>query len=311
MPAKMQNEYAWDDVRVFLALWRARTLSAAASRLGVNPSTVGRRLDALEAALGVRLYDRTPDGVLPTEAAEQLLGYAEQVEHAAVGLGGAVSGFEAAPEGTVRLTATPPVAEDLIAPSIARLRKQHPGLLVELDASVPYADLARREADIAVRLSRPTSGDLVSVKLADVPSVVAASRPLAASLGALGALGDAPWIAWEGSLGHLPDARWVAAHVPPGAVVLRTNSIGAQLRAAQNGAGVLLIASGQARARGLVEVKLTKRLRESLSPAPMNALWLVTHRALRHVPRIAAVWTFLVEEAVRKGLAPARAEVEP
>jgi DNA-binding transcriptional LysR family regulator len=302
----MQRPFAWDDVRVFLALWRARSLSAAASRLGVNASTVGRRLDALEAGLGVRLFDRTPDGVLPTDAAEQLLGYAEQVEHAANGLSGAVSGFEVAPEGTVRLTATPAVAEDLIAPAIARLRKRHPGLVVDLDASVPYADLARREADIAVRLSRPTSGDLVSVKLADVPGVVAASQPLASSLGVLGALGHAPWVAWDASLGHLPDARWVARHVPPSSVVLRTNSIGAMLRAAEKGAGVLLIATVQARARGLVEVKWTKRLRESLSPTPVTSLWLVTHGVLRHVPRIAAVWTFLIEEAERTGLAPAR-----
>jgi DNA-binding transcriptional LysR family regulator len=303
MPAILQNDYEWSDVRVFLALWRARTLSAAASRLGVNASTVGRRLSALEEALGVRLFDRTPDGVLPTDAAEQLVGYAEQVEHAANGFGGAVSGFEAAPEGTVRLTATPPVAEDLIAPALARLRKRYPRLVIELDASIPYADLARREADLAVRLSRPTSGDLVSVKIADVPSVIAASRPLAASLGALRALGDGPWITWDTAMGHLPDARWVSEHVPPGAVALRTNSIGAQLRAAESGVGMLLVAGAQAKVRRLVEVKLAKRMRASLSPMPQTALWLVTHRALRQTPRIAAVWDFLLEETVRSGLA--------
>jgi DNA-binding transcriptional LysR family regulator len=303
MPANLQNVYAWDDVRVFLALWRGHTLSAAASRLDVNASTVGRRLDALEAALGVRLFDRTPDGVLPTAAAEQLVGYAEQIEHAANGLAGAVSGFEASPEGTVRVTATPPVAEDLIAPAITRLRERHPGLVVELDASVPYADLTRREADIAVRLSRPTSGDLVSLKLADVPGVIAASRQLAMRLGALAALGDAPWIAWDASLGHLPDARWVAEHVPAGSIALRTNSIGAQLRAAEAGVGVLLLPEAQARARSLVVVKLARRLRASLPPTPRVSLWLVTHRALRHVPRIAAVWSLIVEEAERSGLA--------
>jgi DNA-binding transcriptional LysR family regulator len=298
----MQSPYTWDDVRVFLALWRARTLSAAASRLDVNASTVGRRLDALEEALGVRLFDRTPDGVLPTGAAEQLLGYAEQLEHAANGLAGAVSGFEASPEGTVRLTAPPAVAEELIAPGIARLRKRYPGLVLELDASVPYADLARREADIAVRLSRPTSGDLVSVKLADVPGAIAASRQLAASLGELDALGDAPWIAWDASLGHLPDARWVSEHVPAGSITLRTNSVGVQLHAAETGVGVLLLPEVQARARKLAPVKLAKRLRAALSPVPHATLWLVTHRALRQVPRVAAVWSFIVEEAERNGL---------
>jgi len=301
----MQTLFSWDDVRVFLALWRARTLSAAASRLGVNPSTVGRRLDALESALGARLFDRTPDGVLPTAAAELLLPHAERVEEAANGLASEVSGIESAPEGMVRLTAPPAVAEDLIAPALPRLRERYPALVLELDASISYADLARREADIAVRLMRPTSGDLTSVKLAEEPSVVAASAALAGSLGALRALGDAPWIAWDASLGHLPDARWVDENVPRTAVVLRTNSVGAQLAAAERGVGVLLLSRVHARVRQLSEVKLTRRLRESLSPTPRTPLWLVGHRALRRVPRIAAVWTFVIEEARRSGLAPA------
>jgi DNA-binding transcriptional LysR family regulator len=153
-----------------------------------------------------------------------------------------------------------------------------------------------------VRLSRPTSGDLVSVKLADVPSVIAASRPLATSLGALRSLDDGPWIAWDASLQHVPDARWVAEHVSPAAIVLRTSSSGAQLRAAESGAGMLLASVTLARARRLVEVKLTRRLRASLSPPPSTPLWLVTHRALRQTPRIAAVWSFLVEEVARLGL---------
>jgi DNA-binding transcriptional LysR family regulator len=241
--------------------------------------------------------------VLPTDAAERLLGYAEQIEHAADGLASGLSGFESSPVGRVRLTATPAVAEDLVAPALARLRKRYPGLVLELDASVSHADLARREADIAVRLTRPTSGDLMSVKLADVPSVIAASRQRASSLGALAALGDAPWIAWDASLAHLPDARWVAEQVPAAAIVLQTNSIGALLRAAENGVGVLLLAAAHARARKLVEVKLAKRLRASLPPMPQVSLWLVTHRALRQVPRIAAVWSFLLETVGRSGLA--------
>jgi DNA-binding transcriptional LysR family regulator len=95
---------------------------------------------------------------------------------------------------------------------------------------------------------------------------------------------------------------WVSKHVPPQTIALRTNSSASQLRAAENGAGVLLIAAALARARRLVEVKLAKRLRASLTPMPHTSLWLVTHRALRQTPRIAAVWSFLLEEAARSGL---------
>ena len=97
MPAKSQSRFSWDDVRVLLALFRTRTLTAAGVRLGINASTVGRRLEALERALGARLFDRTPDGVVPTAATEQLLDHAERLEQAAHALGGAVEGFESKP----------------------------------------------------------------------------------------------------------------------------------------------------------------------------------------------------------------------
>jgi DNA-binding transcriptional LysR family regulator len=113
VPANVQNGFSWDDVGVFLALFRARTLSGAGVRLGVNASTVGRRLDALEGALGTRLFDRTPEGVAPTAATEQLLAYAERLEEAAHALGGAVEGFETRPEGVVRISAPP------VSPSIS------------------------------------------------------------------------------------------------------------------------------------------------------------------------------------------------
>jgi DNA-binding transcriptional LysR family regulator len=298
MPAILQTpEYLWDDLRVFLALWRRRTLSAAAASLRVNPSTVGRRLQALETSLGTRLYERTPDGVRATPAAETLVGHAERVEEAALGFAGAVTGFEVAAEGAVRLTAPPAVAELLVAPALPRLRARYPRLVLELDASVAYADLTRREADLALRLTRPRSGDLVAVKVAEEPSVIAGSARLAAVR--LSALGAVPWITWDAALGHLPDARWVATHVPSEAVVLRTNSIAAQLAAAESGAGVLLLARALARARKLSALQPRGALRSTLAATPRTPLWLVGHQALRQVPRVAAVWTFLLEEVQR------------
>ncbi len=299
MPAHSQNSCSWDDVRVFLALWRGRTLTAAAAALGVNPSTVGRRLEALETGLAARQFDRTPDGVRPTRAAEELVGHAERVEEAALGFTGAVTGFEVAAEGPVRLTAPPAVAEEFVAPALPRLAARYPRLTLELDASIGYADLTRREADLALRLFRPSAGDLVAVKVAEEPSVLAASRRFAAARGRLEALGDVPWVTWDASLGHLPDARWVAEHVPPEAVVLRTNSIGAQLTAAEHGLGVVVVAASLAGARKLVAVEPRGRLRSALPATPRSALWLVGHQALRHVPRVAAVWRFILEEARR------------
>jgi DNA-binding transcriptional LysR family regulator len=295
MHAEMQSPFSWDDVRVLLALFRVRTLSGAAAELGVNASTVSRRLAALEESLGARLFDRTPDGLLPTAAAEQLLPHAERLEQAASGLRSAAFGFETKPEGVVRLTAPPGVAEHFLAPALPKLLARYPGLRLEIDASIGYADLTRREADIALRVMRPESGDLVAVKIADEEDQIFASRAYAAELGALRSLGDARWIGWGHDLAHIPSARWVNERVPETAIVLRSNSIGAQLAAAEAGIGALLLPAAYGTRGTLSEVRLAPRLRTSLPPTPREPLWLVGHRALREVPRIAAIWDAVLE----------------
>jgi DNA-binding transcriptional LysR family regulator len=296
MVAKTQNEvFRWDDARILLALHRSGTLSGAAQALGVNPSTVGRRLDALEEGLGIRLFDRTPDGVLATGPAEQLFPFAESLERAAADLTHAVAGMESEPEGVVRLTAPPGLAEELLAPALGRLYQKHPRLRLELDASVGYADLTRREADLALRASRPQSGDLIARKLAEAPSVILASKSMAAHFEKASSLEEIPWITYGPELGHIPDAHWILHQVPEDQVVLRTNSYTAQIAAASAGLGAVVTAPIVRSSRGLVQVKLKKRLRKSIAAFPLSSLWLVGHRALRHVPRVQAVWAFLVE----------------
>ncbi len=264
--------------------------------LGVNASTISRRLEALERALGARLFDRTPDGVLPTALAEALAAHAEAMDRAAAGLVLAAEGREAAVEGEVRLTALPGGMEYLVAPALPRLLAAHPRLRLVLDASVAYADLSRREA-------RPRSGDLLVKKLGEGRGAIQASAAYAAELGRLRALGDARWITWGDDLAHLDAARFVAERVPAEAVQVRTSHIGTQLAAARAGVGVLLADRTVGRASGLVEVSLAPGLQRAL-PQLRSELWLVVHRALRDVPRIAAVWEFLVDEARRLGYAP-------
>jgi len=291
--AKTQTPaFRWDDARVLLALLRTGSLKGAAQRLEVNASTVSRRLDALEAALATRLFDRTPDGVRATWAAEQLLPHAEQLELAADGMSRAVEGFETEPEGTVRIAAPPGVSDHFVAPALVDLARQFPRIRVELLAGVAYADLTRREADLALRTKRPSAGDLVARKFGDVPAAILASRAYVRRVGRLRTLGDARWITWGAELSHLPVARWVADHVPESAVVLRTD-IGSQVAAALSGLGVVVLPSIYIGVGGLVEVELDPELEASLAPLPDECLWLVGHRALRNVPRIAAVWSFL------------------
>jgi DNA-binding transcriptional LysR family regulator len=295
LSANLQRGFSWDDVRVFLALFRTRTLSSAAVRLGVNPSTVGRRLEALEGALGARLFDRTPDGFVPTNATERLFAHAQRLEEAAYAMGGAVEEFEKRAEGVVRITAPPGVAEHFFAPALPLLLSRYPALRIELHASLRNLDLRRREADLALRGVRPQGGDLVTVKIADEQDGLFTSAAYAAELGAVRELGEARWIGWERDMEQVPSARWLNDRVPESNVVLRTSSIVAQVTAAEAGVGVVLLPASYGKRRALSAVRLSAGLRASLPPTPRQSLWLVSHRATRAVPRVAAVWETIVE----------------
>jgi DNA-binding transcriptional LysR family regulator len=298
MRAKTQ-QFDWDDARVLLALFRERTLRAAGQQLGVNASTIGRRLDALEQALAARLFDRTLDGVLPTAAAERLLAHAEQLEQAALGLAAAAEGFEREPEGVVRVSAAPGIADHFIAPALPRLLERHPRLRIELDSSIAYADLSRREADLALRIVRPTTGDLVAQKLTEDRDAILGSAEYVESLGILRNFADARWLDWGPDLALLPSSQWLRERVPQSAIVMRSSSINALLGAAEHGAGLVMLSGAFQRARRLVTPRLTPALAKQAAELPKLELWLVGHRALREVPRVAAVWDFVIEELAR------------
>lgn len=291
----------WDDFEVLLALGRAGTLSGAAQRLGVNASTVGRRLDALESALGVHLFDRAPTGIAPTDTAEALMPIAEAMERSIADAWRLVEGRETEPEGLVRITAPPGLANWFLAPALVRLRARHPKLVIELAASVSYADLTRREADIALRGKRPRTGDFVAVRLAEAASIVVAGPTVVERLGELDRLDAVDWITWGPDLASFPDAAWVTANVDPGHIVLRTSSMDAQIHAAKVGLGAMLLTRPFLAWIDLRELPLSRSLARRLPPTPVGSLWMVGHRALRTVPRIAAVWDFILEEAKRFG----------
>jgi DNA-binding transcriptional LysR family regulator len=175
------------------------------------------------------------------------------------------------------------------------LLDRHPRLRIQLDAAVGYADLTRREADIALRAFRPSSGDLIARRLVVAPSCILAHPELAARIGTLDDLSTLRWISYTDALAHIPDAAWILDQVPEDSVVLRSDSAQVQLLAAQHQLGVTVMAEASGRHDGLVPVPLCPRLARTLRPFPEQELWLVGHRALRTVPRVQAVWEFLVE----------------
>lgn len=283
----------WDDLKVLLALHRRGSLKRAAEELGVNISTVSRRLDALEELLGAHLFDRTPDGVRPTAAAEQLVPHAEGMERAALGFVRGLEGFEVEVEGVVRITAPPGLVDSFIAPALPELCDAHPRLRIQILASVGYADLTRREADLALRMMRPAAGDFVATRLASHPWCVVASPAHAAALGKLREPDATRWVTWGEELAHLPDARWLTAHVSRERVVLETSSMTAQLEAVRAGIGAMVVPKAYAKLAGLAVVRCSSAIEKSIAALPEGTLWLVGHRALREVPRISVVWEWI------------------
>jgi DNA-binding transcriptional LysR family regulator len=151
----------WDDLRFFLALARHGTLSSAAKVLHVSQSTVGRRLNSLEATLAVRLLNRTPEGYVPTLAGEEVRRKAESLEAEALALERDVTGRDTRLRGLVRVTCAETIAAHLLAPSFASLHAQHPDIMIELIPNPRELSLAMREADISVRMRQPEQHDLV------------------------------------------------------------------------------------------------------------------------------------------------------
>jgi DNA-binding transcriptional LysR family regulator len=293
-PSRTVPPLDWEQVRLFLAVVRERSLAGAAVRVGLDVSTVSRRLDRLEEHIGAPLFDRTREGTEPTSLAEQIVTHAEEMELSAARFASAGALVETEVEGSVRLTVLPGIADLFVAPMLANLHARHPRLVVELDASISYADLTRREADVAVRAMRPTSGELVSVQLVTAQALPMASPAYARAIGKIKHLEDARWIAWGQDLAHLPDAVWLRTHGPGVAPVFRTSHFASQLAAAREGLGVVVASAPFAKA-GLVAIEHAKSLDTAWNALPVGSLWLVGHKALRNVPRVAAVWNFVRE----------------
>lgn len=164
----MQQEPNWEWYRTFLAVFEAGSLSAAGRAMGMTQPTVGRHIDALEAALGLKLFTRSFDGFAPTDAARELQPYAAGVAATCAALLRTASSHGAGVRGTVRLSASEVIGVEVLPPILAALRSEHPDLIVELVLSNQVDDLLRREADIAVRMLRPAQEALVAKRLGSI-----------------------------------------------------------------------------------------------------------------------------------------------
>lgn len=270
----------WSDLRYVLTVARAGTLAGAARRLGVDQTTVARRLAVAEAALGARLFERVEGALQPTAAGEAAIARAARVEQEVAVLERGVSGTDSRPAGTVRLTTVPIVANRLLMPALPGFCAAHPGLRLEVAAEPRNLNLTRREADIAVRLARPERGTALAKRIGWLDyAVYGPRRRNAATL---------PWVTYEEGLGHLPQARWIAATARDGGIApVALNDAETILQAVSAGLGKSLLPC--AVADGITALR---RL-DGDAPALTREVWLLVHRELRSQARIAVTIEWL------------------
>jgi DNA-binding transcriptional LysR family regulator len=285
----------WGDLRFFLAAARARSLGAAARTLGVEHTTVGRRLAALEETLGAKLFVRTPDGLSLTAAGHEVLPMAEEVERATQAIARAASARNERIEGTVRVTASEAFSGFLVK-QFAELRARHPGLLIEVLTANQALDLARGEADIAIRSMKTTQRELLVKKILDAGwSMYAATGYLSAreAPAAVDKLAGHDVVGYDDAMSGVPGAQWLDTHAGGSSVVLRGNSLVSVLNAVIAGFGISVLPCFLADAEPTLR-RLTPQVLGS------REITLVVHPDLAKVARVRAVIDFLTEVAHRE-----------
>lgn len=287
----LPNPARWDDIRVLLAVLREGSFSGAAAALGVEQSTVSRRVAALESALGAVLFDRTPGGPRATELALRLRAAAERMEAELSSLIDLSASMTEQIEGRVRLAVTSSFAVQIVIPYVLpALRTQYPRLHVDLIVDERAADLIQREADLALRFFRPVEGDLLARRIAQLPTAPLAHRAYAE--GRARTLEAFDWITMELAQGQGSfDSAYLAAHgagkVSP--MMISTSHL-VQIEAVRAGLGAALLVRALCQLYPeLVELDL------GLPPGPVVEMWLVAPRTLASVPRVRAVWDFLAQ----------------
>ncbi len=284
------NNLDWDNVRYFLAAARSLSLSAASRALGSNQPTVGRRIDALETQLGVRLFQRHSGGLTLTEDGQRLLTAAEAMESGAAEVARASQADARALAGTVRVAAPEGLGVSVLAPRLPELYARHPALDIVLEPAVASADLKRGQADIALRLFRPEASDLVSRRLGEMGFGLYASTDYLARHGVpetVEALRRHVFVGYGDELKQQAENAWLLELAKDARCVFRSDHTLARLSAIAAGVGIGVMPHiVMAMQAGCVRVLPRHE-------APARTIWLVVHGDLRQVPRVRAVLEFI------------------
>jgi DNA-binding transcriptional LysR family regulator len=282
----------WDHLRFFLAVAREGHLAAAARALNVNHSTVFRRINAFESDLGARLFERLPEGYVPTPLGEAVLEQARRVDDAVAALSRTVAGGDLKLKGDVRMTTAPNLATEFVAPSLARFRAKHPGIRVEISVSDTDYDLARRQADLALRATSSPPEYLVGRRVMSLPWFAVGARRYLKGRRRVprnaADLADHALIGADLAFRRLRAFAWLHGRFEREQFVATAGDLNTMAAMIAAGLGVGILPADQHR-------KDLERLFR-LEPSFTSVLWLLTHADLRNVARVRALSNHLFDE---------------
>ena len=281
----------WDDLRIFLAVARHKTLAAAGERLAINPTTVARRLARLEKAVSQRLFEHRINGHILTPTGHNLMQFAQQMESAVFSAASGNPEASKTAEGVIRLSVSEGFGNGVIAPKLASFTRAHPGIVIELVASTGFLNPSRREADLSIMLARPKKGPLIVRKLTDYRLGLYANThdTRAAKINDISDLHDHTLIGYVPDLIYAPELRYLQELDPSLETRLTSTSITAQARLVESGAGIGILPCFI----GAASPDLVRLLPDTIDID--RSFWLVMHRDVQKITRIRLFIDWLVQ----------------
>lgn len=278
----------WDDIRYFLTVSQSGSIRGAATQLGVNHSTVSRRINQLEKKLGVRLFDKLPTGYLITPAGEEIIDYARQIEEQANAMERQVYGRDTELSGKLRVTLPEVLATHLLMPEFEKFSQTYPGIHLELVISDEEFTLSKREADVAIRVTNGSPPDhLVGRRLLTYFASTYASKGYLSKHDITNKPELASWLGWDDDMDY---PQWIKdSEFPTTPIQHQVNHISVQFIAAKAGLGITTLPCFMADPDPALH-----RL-PGATAQPRRDIWLLTHSDLRQTARVKAFTNFMAD----------------